>query len=394
MLTAIELGTKTLTAVTVKINGRGPEIVQSGTAELGGVDAESIRLALGQDGRLGAPGHPRRSPRAGAAPGAGAARRHSRRARRDGPLPGRARDAPAPRPGPLFLRRNGARRREGARAGGRGSARGPRSGGDRRRGRGNEGRGRVRELVRAAVALRQRRARRARGSRRRRGGDPRHRPRPHGVLAHRAPRGRLLPRPCGAGDPAHPALVRHQGRGAARRPHPPRGRRTGRDRVRDGGRPGARPQHHDRRTRHARRPPRRRASAPACSAGRRCPTCSTRPWWSESSSYPPPPHRRPGRGRGPHAVRLVADRDRVQAVGSREEEAAAREPPAARDGACEDDPGDPAGRPVVPDAERVDRRPDRAPPEHDHVQPLDRHRELRRPRRSSGSRARRGTTTT
>ncbi|HVE42399.1 MAG TPA: pilus assembly protein PilM [Planctomycetota bacterium] len=53
MLTAIELGPKTLTAVTVKMNGRGPEIVQSGTAELGGVDAESIRAALGKTGVSG-----------------------------------------------------------------------------------------------------------------------------------------------------------------------------------------------------------------------------------------------------------------------------------------------------------------------------------------------------
>lgn len=53
MLTAIELGTKTLTAVTVKINGRGPEIVQSGTADLGGVDGESIREALRKTGVSG-----------------------------------------------------------------------------------------------------------------------------------------------------------------------------------------------------------------------------------------------------------------------------------------------------------------------------------------------------
>src|SRR6185295_7841663 len=53
MLTAIELGPKTLTAVTVKMNGRGPEIVQSGTAELGGVDAESIKSALGKTGVSG-----------------------------------------------------------------------------------------------------------------------------------------------------------------------------------------------------------------------------------------------------------------------------------------------------------------------------------------------------
>ena len=53
MLTAIELGPKTLTAVTVKMNGRGPEIVQAGTAELGGVDADSIRAALGKTGVSG-----------------------------------------------------------------------------------------------------------------------------------------------------------------------------------------------------------------------------------------------------------------------------------------------------------------------------------------------------
>ncbi|MBI3856184.1 MAG: pilus assembly protein PilM [Planctomycetes bacterium] len=53
MLTAIELGPKSLTAVTVKLNGRGPEIVQSGTAELGGVDAESIKAALGKTGVTG-----------------------------------------------------------------------------------------------------------------------------------------------------------------------------------------------------------------------------------------------------------------------------------------------------------------------------------------------------
>jgi hypothetical protein len=53
MLTAIELGAKRLTAVTVKINGRGPEIVQSGSVELGGVDADSIRAALGKTGVSG-----------------------------------------------------------------------------------------------------------------------------------------------------------------------------------------------------------------------------------------------------------------------------------------------------------------------------------------------------
>src|SRR5881392_1072007 len=53
MLTAIELGLKTLTAVTVKLNGHGPEIVQSGTAELGSVDADSIRAAIGKTGVSG-----------------------------------------------------------------------------------------------------------------------------------------------------------------------------------------------------------------------------------------------------------------------------------------------------------------------------------------------------
>src|SRR5258707_387841 len=56
MLTAIELGLKTLTAVTVKLNGHGPEIVQSGTAELGSVDADSIRAAIGKTGQVRARG--------------------------------------------------------------------------------------------------------------------------------------------------------------------------------------------------------------------------------------------------------------------------------------------------------------------------------------------------
>jgi hypothetical protein len=56
MLTAIELGAKRLTAVTMKMNGRGPEIVQSGSAELGGVDADSIRAALGKTGVSGPKG--------------------------------------------------------------------------------------------------------------------------------------------------------------------------------------------------------------------------------------------------------------------------------------------------------------------------------------------------
>lgn len=50
MLTAIELGPKSLTAVTMKVNGRGPEIVQSGTAELTGHDVEQIKAALGKTG--------------------------------------------------------------------------------------------------------------------------------------------------------------------------------------------------------------------------------------------------------------------------------------------------------------------------------------------------------
>jgi hypothetical protein len=54
MLTAIELSPKALTAVTVKLNGRGPEIVQSGSADLGAVDAESVRAALGKTGVSGA----------------------------------------------------------------------------------------------------------------------------------------------------------------------------------------------------------------------------------------------------------------------------------------------------------------------------------------------------
>src|SRR5471032_2651367 len=53
MLTAIELGPKSLTAVTVKMNGRGPEIVQSGSAVLAGVDAASVRAALGKTGVTG-----------------------------------------------------------------------------------------------------------------------------------------------------------------------------------------------------------------------------------------------------------------------------------------------------------------------------------------------------
>src|SRR5579863_228733 len=53
MLTAIQLGPKTLTAVTVKVNGRGPEIVQSGSVEIPGIDAGSLRSALGKIGVSG-----------------------------------------------------------------------------------------------------------------------------------------------------------------------------------------------------------------------------------------------------------------------------------------------------------------------------------------------------
>ena len=53
MLTAIELGPKSLTAVTVKVNGRGPEIVQSGTVQLASVDAPNIKAALGMAGVTG-----------------------------------------------------------------------------------------------------------------------------------------------------------------------------------------------------------------------------------------------------------------------------------------------------------------------------------------------------
>ncbi len=56
MLTAIELGTRTLTAVTVKVNGRGPEIVQSGTAALEGLGADHIKSALGKTGVTGPKG--------------------------------------------------------------------------------------------------------------------------------------------------------------------------------------------------------------------------------------------------------------------------------------------------------------------------------------------------
>jgi hypothetical protein len=56
MLTAIELGPKSLTAVTVKVNGRGPEIVQSGTAELAAHDAPNIKAALGKTGVTGPKG--------------------------------------------------------------------------------------------------------------------------------------------------------------------------------------------------------------------------------------------------------------------------------------------------------------------------------------------------
>lgn len=56
MLTAIELGPKSLTAVNVKVNGRGPEIVQSGTADIAGLDADSVKAALGKTGVTGPKG--------------------------------------------------------------------------------------------------------------------------------------------------------------------------------------------------------------------------------------------------------------------------------------------------------------------------------------------------
>lgn len=56
MLTAIELGPKLLTAVTVKVNERGPEIVQSGRAVLENLDAESIKLAIRKTGVTGPKG--------------------------------------------------------------------------------------------------------------------------------------------------------------------------------------------------------------------------------------------------------------------------------------------------------------------------------------------------
>src|SRR5262249_3600048 len=53
MLTAIELGPKSLTAVTVKVNGRGPEIVQSGSVPLAAFDAPNIKAAIGRTGVTG-----------------------------------------------------------------------------------------------------------------------------------------------------------------------------------------------------------------------------------------------------------------------------------------------------------------------------------------------------
>ncbi|HZE95773.1 MAG TPA: PilN domain-containing protein [Planctomycetota bacterium] len=55
-MTAIELGPKSLTAVTVKVNGRGPEIVQSGSVRLAAHDADSIKAALGSTGVTGPKG--------------------------------------------------------------------------------------------------------------------------------------------------------------------------------------------------------------------------------------------------------------------------------------------------------------------------------------------------
>jgi hypothetical protein len=50
MVTAIKLGTKSLTVVTVKVDGRRAEIVRVGAAELETVDAVAIRAAIGKCG--------------------------------------------------------------------------------------------------------------------------------------------------------------------------------------------------------------------------------------------------------------------------------------------------------------------------------------------------------
>ncbi len=52
-LTAIELGLKTLSAVTARVNGQGPQIVSAGSSPLAGTDPESIRAALSQCGAEG-----------------------------------------------------------------------------------------------------------------------------------------------------------------------------------------------------------------------------------------------------------------------------------------------------------------------------------------------------
>jgi uncharacterized protein YciU (UPF0263 family) len=56
MLTAVEVGARRLTAVTVKVNGRGPEIVRGGSAELAGLDAAGVKAALAACGVEGPKG--------------------------------------------------------------------------------------------------------------------------------------------------------------------------------------------------------------------------------------------------------------------------------------------------------------------------------------------------
>lgn len=53
ILTAVELGAKTLSAVTARVNGQGPQIVSAGSSPLAGTDPESLRAALAQCGAEG-----------------------------------------------------------------------------------------------------------------------------------------------------------------------------------------------------------------------------------------------------------------------------------------------------------------------------------------------------
>ncbi len=54
MLTAIELGTRRVTAVQARVNGQGAEIVRSASADLPAADAESLRAAVEKCGVAGA----------------------------------------------------------------------------------------------------------------------------------------------------------------------------------------------------------------------------------------------------------------------------------------------------------------------------------------------------